>query len=213
MRKEINIMMASGHQAMGLTWGVAAITFSHLLPIEISGINETIHFIIIVMIGALLPDMDSKSSKLGRYAYPIAISVTALAGALYIWQPEQFWTFIDEEMTFVLATIVLVFFILSSHRTWTHSLLFIALMTVYLSLVSTWFVIPDYLQYGLVLGVASHIFGDFLTKRGVPLLHPITKRNFRFPLSFRTGSPAERIVVVALVVINVWLISSGSRWI
>ncbi|GAA0466000.1 metal-dependent hydrolase [Alkalibacillus silvisoli] len=199
-------MMASGHQAMGLTWGVAAITFSHLLPIEINGKNETILFIIIVMIGALLPDMDSKSSKLGRYAYPIAISVMILVGILYIWQPKQFWTLIDEELTFVLATMVPVFFVLSSHRTWTHSIVFLGLVVMYLSLVGSWMMIPDYLQYGLMIGIGSHIFGDFLTRRGVPLLYPFSKRNFRFLFSFRTGSAAERFVVIGLIVINIWLL-------
>ncbi|WP_394810777.1 metal-dependent hydrolase [Alkalibacillus aidingensis] len=59
---------------------------------------------------------------------------------------------------------------------------------------------------GLMIGVASHIFGDYITKRGVPLLYPLSKRYFRFFISFRTGSETERLVVIGLVVINVWLV-------
>ncbi|PKR76964.1 metal-dependent hydrolase [Halalkalibacillus sediminis] len=201
-------MMASGHQAMGLTWGIAAITFSHLLPLSIDGWTEWIFFLGIVLLGALLPDMDSPTSKIGRWLYS-SIGILFLAFVIIYWQkPDWIWNFVEAELTFVLLLAVPIFLVASTHRTWTHSLAFIGILIIYLGLMEAWVTVPFYLQVGLILGVASHIFGDFITKRGVPLFYPILRKSFRFLVTFRTGSPTEKRIVLLLMLLNIWLIAS-----
>ncbi len=199
-------MLASGHQAMGFTWGVASITISGTLPISFQSEKEYIGYFIAIMIGSLLPDIDSMNSKLGKYTYPIALLlVMGLIGFYYV-DAERFWSWINDEVIFLLALIIPVFFVLSSHRTWTHSLLFVGLLGFYFHILSIWFTIPIYLQVGCGLGVLSHIFGDYLTKRGVPLFYPFKHKYYRFLFSFRTGSIAEKVIVISLVFTNVWLL-------
>ncbi|UCZ53620.1 metal-dependent hydrolase [Bacillus shivajii] len=47
--------------------------------------------------------------------------------------------------------------------------------------------------FGLSLGVIFHIVGDFFSKGGVPLLLPLTKDRFKFPL-YRTGKTSEFVI-------------------
>ncbi|SES66446.1 inner membrane protein [Salinibacillus kushneri] len=200
-------MLASGHQAMGITWGVASITaISSTLPFSLQSEKEYIGYFFAIMIGSLLPDMDSMKSKMGRYMYSIAsILVIGLIG-FFLVDSERFWSWINAEAIFLLALIIPVFFVFSSHRTWTHSLLFVAMLGIYFQLLSIWFTIPLYLQMGCGIGVLSHIFGDFITKRGVPLFYPLHRKYYRFLFTFHTGSQAERGIVFSLVLANIWLL-------
>jgi inner membrane protein len=53
------------------------------------------------------------------------------------------------------------------HRTWTHSLWFVALLSLLALLpIERWLVVA------LVVGVASHIIADAMTAQGVKLLYP-----------------------------------------
>lgn len=76
---------------------------------------------------------------------------------------------------------------LLGHRTWTHSLVVLMLLATPLL----------YLQgcackamLAFIIGYASHILGDWLTYRGVPLFYP-AKTAFKSPFPFRTGSVVE----------------------
>ncbi|MGP4074207.1 metal-dependent hydrolase [Piscibacillus sp. B03] len=202
-------MMATGHQAMGITWGVAAVTLSHTLPIQLNGWIEIALFFAAVMAGSLLPDMDSMTSKVGRYVYPIAFLIVIASVVAYYYASEQLWTIIQHDMVFALSIVGIIVVVFSTHRTWTHSLLFLGIVTAYLMLLDTWLTIPHYLQVGLLIGIASHIFGDFLTKQGVPLLYPFKKRRYRFWITFTTGSFMERVLIGCCLVLNIWLVFSA----
>ncbi|WP_411954226.1 metal-dependent hydrolase [Alkalibacillus sp. S2W] len=202
-------MMAKGHQAMGLTWGVAALTFESWYPLDLNGVPETLLFLAVVLIGALLPDVDSKQSKIGRYVYPIFAGVVALIVIGVIWRPEMLGIFTEQSTSFLLIGMGLILLMLTSHRTWTHSLVFVVLVGVALTMLQASISISETLQYGFLIGVVSHIFGDFLTKQGVPLLYPLSQKKFKFILSFRTGSPVENVVVMGLVGLCVWMLASS----
>lgn len=49
----------------------------------------------------------------------------------------------------------------------------------------------------LVIGYLSHLLADMLTPSGVPLLWPY-RRNFSFPLTVKTGSVGEYLIVGAV---------------
>lgn len=77
---------------------------------------------------------------------------------------------------------------LFGHRTWSHSLLMIAILIWPLSYLQG---LEKQLLLALIIGYASHIIADWMTHRGVPLLYPL-KLQFRAPITFRTGSWVER---------------------
>ncbi|WP_170853861.1 metal-dependent hydrolase, partial [Mycobacterium tuberculosis] len=113
------------------------------------GIGETIFFFLLVLLGSLLPDLDTTKSKLGRKLWPIAFLIS-----LFV-----------------------------KHRTATHSLLFVGGVIIssgfaVIILKLTWF-------YALAIGLGtiSHITGDWLTSRGVPLLYPFRKERFKAPIT------------------------------
>ncbi|BBP46908.1 hydrolase [Thiosulfatimonas sediminis] len=82
---------------------------------------------------------------------------------------------------------------LLGHRTWSHSLLILGLLFLPLQNLT------DSAYFALLafnIGYASHILGDWLTHRGVPLFYP-ARTAFKSPLPFRTGSFIE--VPIALL--------------
>ncbi|WP_176222287.1 metal-dependent hydrolase [Tuberibacillus sp. Marseille-P3662] len=94
------------------------------------------------------------------------------------------------------------------HRRFTHSILFMILMYW----IGRWTVDHTDIQFfyikGLLIGMGSHIAGDFLTKSGVPLLFPLTKKRFRFLVTFKTGSIKEHQVTTVIFIINIFFILS-----
>lgn len=165
-------MIAVTHQTFGITFGLIAIIILQLVGIHPEGIGETIFFFLLVLLGSLLPDLDTTKSKLGRKLWPIAFLIS-----LFV-----------------------------KHRTATHSLLFVGGVIIssgfaVIILKLTWF-------YALAIGLGtiSHIAGDWLTSRGVPLLYPFRKERFKAPITFRTGSWTERWLCLGLIVLNVLLL-------
>lgn len=82
--------------------------------------------------------------------------------------------------------------IVFGHRTFTHSLLFLVLLSIVLSNKHMAF------NVGLLIGVVSHYLLDMGTKNGIQLFYPL-KRKIRFPLTIKTGGKMESVVKVGLV--------------
>lgn len=73
------------------------------------------------------------------------------------------------------------------HRTFFHSLLFLALLSLLYS------VLPSILVTGLMIGVASHMLGDMMTSQGIQLFFPFGGY-ISLPLTFRTGGIVEQVL-------------------
>jgi inner membrane protein len=80
------------------------------------------------------------------------------------------------------------------HRTFTHSLLFLFL-TFLLFRFTNWNI--DF-EFGILIGMFSHLVLDALTKEGIQFLWPI-KIRVGIPGGIRTGGPFERVFMLALV--------------
>lgn len=99
---------------------------------------------------------------------------------------------------------------LLGHRGGTHSLLavlacffgltYLTTRTSFSSLSASFLGIAT---ASVLVGFLSHLFADALTKRGVPLLWP-SRRTFRSPLPFTTGSPVEYLVTFVFAVFTAW---------
>ncbi|MGG0663228.1 metal-dependent hydrolase [Viridibacillus arvi] len=85
------------------------------------------------------------------------------------------------------------------HRSFTHSLLFLLLM----SFVMNTYISNESITAGVLLGMVSHYILDMATKNGIKLFFPV-KITVRFPLTTRTGSKVENIVATVLTIISVY---------
>ncbi|QKI88382.1 metal-dependent hydrolase [Thiomicrorhabdus xiamenensis] len=138
------------------------------------GYPEVYGFLPLVILGALVPDLDARQSVLKRFW---------LIRGLFL--PLS----------------------LLGHRTWTHSLVALVLLTMPL------FSLSDGAYQALLafnIGYGSHIFADWLTHRGVPLFYP-SKTAFKSPFPFRTGSMLELPVALLpfLIMAGVYLSESA----
>ncbi|MCH4826055.1 metal-dependent hydrolase [Planococcus halocryophilus] len=88
---------------------------------------------------------------------------------------------------------------LFGHRTFTHSLLFLALTAFILKS----FMTVEVISAGLLIGMASHIVLDMATKRGVKLFFPF-KWSVRFPVTATTGGTSEYLVFALLSLLTVY---------
>lgn len=147
-------MLAASHVVFG--------TGLYLLASPYSGFDypQVYYYLPLVVLGALVPDLDSRRSALKRT-----------------------W----------LSRCLLLPLTLLGHRTWSHSLLILLLLSLPLMHLQDW---QKMAMLAFNIGYASHIIGDWLTHRGVPLFYP-SKTAFKSPWPFRTGSFIE--VPVALL--------------
>ncbi|CAM3169714.1 metal-dependent hydrolase [Staphylococcus argensis] len=94
--------------------------------------------------------------------------------------------------------------LLFGHRTFTHSLSFIAFVGILLYLLQT----PNYYATAIIAGMISHIILDMLTPRGVKLLYPLPI-NVKFPVTFKTGGAVDTALATALTIGAVYLLFSS----
>jgi inner membrane protein len=186
-------------------------------------------FIIFVAVAALMPDIDHKGSEMSKLvpvinaAFPhrgITHSLFAVAffgGIMYIL--SQYYTYfsvillilgiaglyflekVAHKKLFNEKSIVMTFF--SEKTTDTIVRIFTGIMSVLLffAMILIWNdLYRDEIIILLVLGYAFHLVGDFVTKDGIPLLWPISKR-LGLKL-FRTGGPIEGVISFLLIILN-----------
>ncbi|HLQ96711.1 MAG TPA: metal-dependent hydrolase [Pseudogracilibacillus sp.] len=84
------------------------------------------------------------------------------------------------------------------HRTFTHSLLFLALIGIALEVFSPY----EAVNIGILVGMASHFVLDAVTKDGIKLLYPWSV-TVRFPVTTKTGGVIEYGVFAVLAIITV----------
>lgn len=83
------------------------------------------------------------------------------------------------------------------HRSFTHSLLFLAAVAF---LMDTFFP-DDTIKAGLIVGMISHYILDMGTKSGIQLFFPVSFK-VRFPVTTRTGSKTENLIFSVLTLIS-----------
>ncbi|SDJ68411.1 metal-dependent hydrolase [Salimicrobium halophilum] len=196
-------MMAPGHQVVGFSFGVAAVTLLPALPFLPERPLEMIVFFMFVLFGALVPDIDTPRSRLGQKFWRILITLFTIALGVYLFAPALFDTYREPLKTFVMLLLPILLMI-RGHRKMTHSLFFLLFLVGYSYFVQWLIGLPWYYFGGLVTGAASHLFADFITKRGIPLFYPFSKKHWSFFVTFKTGSMVEKIVTFVLIIMNVW---------
>lgn len=101
----------------------------------------------------------------------------------------------------VLPTIL---FKMDGHRGFTHGLpvfLIVTLMGCMISEVAG-FGLTNLCGLSLGLGYLSHLAGDFITNRGIPLLKPFHQKRYVIPIT-KTGQPLEGMIVVGFCALSI----------
>ncbi|TYS58528.1 metal-dependent hydrolase [Sutcliffiella horikoshii] len=86
------------------------------------------------------------------------------------------------------------------HRGLTHSLIFWLILSVLLS------AHINYFTLGVSFGYLFHIFGDFFSRSGVPLLLPYDKKRFKSFITYKTASFSELVIFYFSIFIGLFFI-------
>jgi inner membrane protein len=93
------------------------------------------------------------------------------------------------------------------HRGVTHSPVLVSIFMLILNFFITNPMIKPML-WGIYLGIMSHIFLDMVTKGGIPLLYPLSKKKYSLT-KIKTGSFIETIIMVAMIAAIIILIGGN----
>jgi len=205
-------MTGKSHKAIGTAVGIA-ITIYGLR----NGINAAPLALVSAPIASLLPDVDHASSKYGqkrRQVAKISIAVAGLALIAAAWYYSayivaNYTTLLTMALGVVAPVAVLVLIgqtrwaknligFASKHRGITHTLVIPACLIFVMQ-----FVHEPYFRimlYGLIAGYLSHIVADCLTKKGCPILFPVTTKTINLT-NIATGSNGEKICMAVMITI------------
>ncbi|MFB9859514.1 metal-dependent hydrolase [Salinicoccus siamensis] len=97
--------------------------------------------------------------------------------------------------------------LLFGHRTVTHSLLFLVLI----SLITDQIFSDDLIKYGLLAGMISHYLLDMATHNGIRLFFPLPIV-IRFPITVKTGGRIEKFFLSILTLVCWYYIFKYIAW-
>ena len=210
-------MLGHSHALSGLATGAATLPWA---PVQ--GTVAQVAWVSAVGGLAMLPDLDQQGSTISRMWGPLTDAPSGLVNTV---ARGHRWGTHDA----VLGP--LVFGLLAYAAAWSHwsSLLVLALAiglalralhfaipgraentvigNLVLSWGSAWLLLahspgPGWLPAAVVVGVLTHIAGDWLTREGVPVpLFWLVRRSRLAPVHLRTGAFVERAVLVPLFVV------------
>lgn len=171
------------HVVGGITAGIAVNKFIVPTIADVSSVEGVVGLGAVMagaFLGSILPDIDHKGSFIGRRLKVTSFIVNHTVG----------------------------------HRGLTHALIFtIGLTTLLLFLVMQLSGFPQMIMLlfvlGLFGGMISHLLLDMMTKQGIPLLYPFTKKNYSIA-RFKTGGIGEYIAQGICVVIIVFMLKDIS---
>lgn len=159
------------HLVGGLFVGLVGIKALNTVGVDLGSSINEAIFISTSVIGSLLPDIDHKGSYIGRRAK----ITSSLISSLF------------------------------EHRGATHSPIIITSFMFILNLLFSKFVasgpIVTIVFLGFYVGMMSHVLLDMVTKGGVPLLLPISKKKFSLT-NIKTGSLGEQLIMTGLVLVS-----------
>jgi inner membrane protein len=183
-RKEAVRLNGGTHAALGLGAGVvAASTMQPELP--------TIFLVTAGVVSALIPDLDEEKSMIYNYTMKkvdlrMRRPLVGLIGIVLL-----FFSALELSHGFLLAGAYFLGVSIFRHRTFSHSLLGLVMMTGFAHEVN-----PD-LTAAVFLGYLSHLLADSLTIQGIPWLWPYPRR-YRMA-RIQTGSLSDHMIgLVAL---------------
>ncbi|MDP4145053.1 MAG: metal-dependent hydrolase [Bacillota bacterium] len=196
-------MIGKTHAGLGAAAGLA-------LSDKIPG-GFKIVGMLVVIIASLLPDIDHPKSIVNKYILPFKSKLVKLIIYVFLGLGVLVFNYYHGNIPAFIAlgtTLIMIGF--SSHRKGlTHSLLGLVIFSFIISYISNRYNM-SFAVYYFIIGYGLHILCDMTTSRGVPLLYPLSKKNFKFPIIYRVGSKKgslfEKILLIACVLYFVYRI-------
>lgn len=155
----------------------------------------------LVILAALLPDIDHPKSIFNRHIFFIrskaAMTVFYLClGILTLWGDYVYYN--NTVLKALAACFIIVAF--SSHRNGlTHSLTGLIIFTSIASYIANIYK-ANYLSYLFMLGYGCHLLCDMATNRGIPLFYPFSKKKYKFPVTYRVGSKSGNFIELCIMI-------------
>lgn len=198
------------HKRMGVALGVGVLAFSLL-----SESNPSLAlFMVTTPMGAMLPDIDHDSSKIGRTRSKVTtlikVGVTVGIGGFlaFSYMSGGMWNAILNGVYLTVMAVIINIIernkhvkkqmgFITKHRGIMHTLVPTAFL-----MGTTFWTTNEYYFYamlGLVSGYVVHLLGDMATTEGAPIFWPLTKSNIRY-LPLNTSKHGTMIELVC----NIW---------
>jgi inner membrane protein len=185
-------MNGKTHAGIGLA---AYVALSDRLP---GGFNYI--GLAVTLIASLLPDIDHPKSIINRYILPFknkSAKVTLyICSGIIVLYFDYLYT---NQPAYKALGAALIAVGLSSHREGlTHSLLGMITFTFIVGYIGDKYNLK-HITTDFILGYSTHLLGDMLTNRGVPLFYPFKNKKVKLPLTYRVGSKIGNLIELILV--------------
>lgn len=189
-------MKGTTHAALGVA--AAAIINGASLPAMIKSPEKALP-VVAGYFGALFCDIDCTGSTISNKLSPVGLKgigrvisaglvLAAIGAGIYLKHPPL-----------AIAGIYMLIMMCSPHRGYSHSLLAVIACHAFVRYICVYYGIQDISIY-LAVGMLSHILADMFTEKGTAALFPYPKR-LAFPVTIKTGSYVEHIIVLAAAAI------------
>lgn len=189
-------MTGKTHMAIGVA---AGLTVSIQQPLQ-----NQIMIVLASVLGSLIPDLDHPKSKLNQKLlffknkfYRVLFYLALAGGLMYLY-------FLTKYNVFGLLGITSFLIGVSSHRSFTHSIIGFLVISYIIKLITTKYNLP-YAYLGFIIGYVLHLAADFFTIKGIQLFYPL-KLNVASPIIINTKSRFEDVIFTLLSVYIMFLI-------
>lgn len=180
--------------------GVAAgLTVSVQQPLQ-----NQIMIVLASVLGSLIPDLDHPKSKLNQKLllfknkfYRVLFYLALAGGFIYLYFSTRYNVFGLLGITSFLIGV-------SSHRSFTHSIIGFLVISYTVKLITINYNLP-YIYFGFIMGYALHLLADFFTIKGIQLFYPL-KLNVASPIIINTKSRFEDVIFMLLSIYTVFLL-------
>lgn len=194
-------MTGKTHVAIGIA---AALTISYNQPVESQLILVTAS-----AIGSLIPDLDHPKGKLNQKLLFINNNLYRALFYLSISSIFMYLYYSIGTEIFIILSLVSCLVGISSHRSFTHSIIGFLLTSSIIKMGVSKFNLPS-IYNGFVIGYILHLIADSFTPKGIKLFYPI-KANISFPIKIKTNSKTEKIIFLLLNIYCIFLLFNYLR--
>lgn len=168
------------HSFVGLGSLIITLPLFHHIEMFTVNIITIAYIAVYTIIGSLAPDIDHPKAYLSRILYALIGIGTIILIFKRILSIEDYKYIPIIVIPLLLLGISKLIYRLYGHRTITHSLLIVLLMS--LILIATSFLIDIYTIYFycFISGYLSHILADTFTGNGIPYFYPFSTRKYKY---------------------------------
>ncbi|AAK78487.1 inner membrane protein [Clostridium acetobutylicum] len=157
----------------------------------------------LIIAASILPDIDHPKGMLNQYILPIKSKFIKTLfygsfGALVVFgNYYRFHIF----MLYILGALLFLIAISSHRNGLMHSAAGMIVCTVLVGYVANRYNIHVIIYY-FMAGYGLHLLCDMSTSRGIPLLYPFKKKNYKFSYTFRVGSAKGTFIENFLIILS-----------